>query len=250
MNIIDTIEREQMRKDLPDFGPGDTVRVRPSRRGQSRTYTGVRRRRDRQERKWRYADLHRQEVVGGNRRREGVSPSFAQDRQDRSSSIWRHPPGQAVLSPRSRRQEGQDPRAKTRTGIGMKRAAASFLEFAGLTLILAVLTAFAITFVAMAVVVQGSSMEPALHDGERVLVNKLVYRLQHPRRGEIVVFRHGAGPGRMLIKRVIGLPQEELAISGGLVYVNGAPLAEPYILERSARDHEPACPTAPLCAGR
>jgi signal peptidase I len=121
----------------------------------------------------------------------------------------------------------------------MKRAAASFLEFAGLTLIVAVLTAFAITFAAMAVVVQGSSMEPALHDGERVLVNKLVYRLRPTRRGEIIVFRHGPGPGRMLIKRVIGLPQEQLAISGGLVYVNGAALGESYILERSAHDHGP-----------
>ena len=97
----------------------------------------------------------------------------------------------------------------------MRRAAASFLQFAGLTLVVAVLTAFITTFAATAVVVQGSSMEPALHDGERVLVNKLVYRLRPPRRGEVVVFRHAAGC--MLIKRVIGLPQEELSISRGLV---------------------------------
>lgn len=121
----------------------------------------------------------------------------------------------------------------------MRRAAASFLQFAGLTLIVAVLTAFVITFAAMAVVVQGSSMEPALHDGERVLVNKLVYRLRPPRRGEIAVFRHGYMPGRMLIKRVIGLPQEELSISRGLVRVNGAPLVEDYILEPSEEDYGP-----------
>mgnify|MGYP000844251027 FL=1 len=119
----------------------------------------------------------------------------------------------------------------------MRRAAASFLQFAGLTLVIAVLTAFVVTFAAMAIVVQGSSMEPALHDGERVLVNTLVYRLRPPRRGEIVVFRHAAGC--MLIKRVIGLPQEELSISRGLVRVNGRPLVEDYILEPSEEDHGP-----------
>jgi len=119
----------------------------------------------------------------------------------------------------------------------MRRAAASFLQFAGLTLVIAVLTAFVVRFAAMAIVVQGSSMEPALHDGERVLVNTLVYRLRPPRRGEIVVFRHAAGC--MLIKRVIGLPQEELSISRGLVRVNGRPLVEDYILEPSEEDHGP-----------
>jgi signal peptidase I len=121
----------------------------------------------------------------------------------------------------------------------MRRAAATFLQFAGLMLIIAVLTAFAVTFVAVAVVVQGSSMEPALHDGERVLVNRLVYKLRHPRRGEIVVFRHGHMPGSMLIKRVIGMPQEELSIVRGLVHVNGAPITEDYTLERSAQDYGP-----------
>jgi len=121
----------------------------------------------------------------------------------------------------------------------MRRAAASFLQFAALTLIVVVSAAFVITFAAMAVVVQGSSMEPALHDGERVLVNKLVYGLRPPRRGEIVVFRHMAG--RMLIKRVIGLPQEELSISRGLVRVNGTLLVEDYILDPSKEDHGPVC---------
>ena len=122
----------------------------------------------------------------------------------------------------------------------MRRAAASFLQFAGLTLIISVLIAFITMFAAVAVVVQGSSMEPALHNGERVLVNKLVYRLRPPRRGEIVLFRHGHMPGRMLIKRVIGLPQEELSISRGLVRVDGRPLVEDYILEPSAEDYGPA----------
>lgn len=121
----------------------------------------------------------------------------------------------------------------------MRRAGASFLQLAGLTLIIAVLAAFIITFAATAVVVRGSSMEPALHDGERVLVNKLVYRLRPPRRGEIVVFGHRHMPGRMLIKRVVGLPQEELSISRGLVRVSGAPLVEDYILEPSEEDYGP-----------
>jgi len=72
-------------------------------------------------------------------------------------------------------------------------------------------------------------MEPTLHHGQYLMVNKLALRLGAPRRGDIVVFRSPQDAKRALIKRVIGLPGEEVSIRDGLVHINGQPLAEPYI---------------------
>lgn len=77
--------------------------------------------------------------------------------------------------------------------------------------------------------VDGHSMEPTLHDGQYLMVNKLAYRLGMPNRGDIVVFPSPQDGGRALIKRVVGLPGEEVAIAGGQVYINGARLMEPYL---------------------
>ena len=74
--------------------------------------------------------------------------------------------------------------------------------------------------------ITGESMEPTLRGGQLVALNKLAYRLETPRRGEIV----GVWTGRQLIvKRILGLPGEMIAMHDGKVYVNGAPLTEPYI---------------------
>ena len=77
--------------------------------------------------------------------------------------------------------------------------------------------------------IDGSSMEPNLHDGEYVIVNRIVYRLQPPRRGDIVVFQRDGK--REFIKRIIGLPGETIEIRGGRVLVNGIALEEPFIAQ-------------------
>lgn len=88
--------------------------------------------------------------------------------------------------------------------------------------------------------VDGHSMEPTLHDGQYLMVNKLAYRLGQPARGDIVVFPSPQDGGRALIKRVIGLPGEEIYISDGQVYINGARLMEPYLADtRSLGDWGP-----------
>ena len=86
------------------------------------------------------------------------------------------------------------------------------------TIILAVVLAFILRgFVAETFIVDGYSMEPSLHNGERLLVNKLAYRLGEPERGDIVVFRFPLDPSRDFIKRVIGLPGDEIEVRGNRV---------------------------------
>src|SRR5919107_915334 len=87
-----------------------------------------------------------------------------------------------------------------------------------------------VVFVMQPVKVEGTSMLPRLHDGERIFVNKLVYyHLPKLERGDIVVFWYPDDPDKSYIKRVIGLPGELMEIRDGIIYVNGQELKEPYI---------------------
>jgi signal peptidase I len=76
--------------------------------------------------------------------------------------------------------------------------------------------------------IEGQSMEPNLHDGEYVLIDKISYLLHAPERGDVVVFTPPNNE-RDYIKRVIGLPGDTVEVRGGQVYVNGAALEEPYL---------------------
>jgi signal peptidase I len=79
--------------------------------------------------------------------------------------------------------------------------------------------------------VVGTSMINTLHEGDRVLVNRLSYRLHDPNRGDVVVLHRLAGTTneRDLIKRVIGLPGETVEIRDCQVYIDGRLLVEPYL---------------------
>ena len=90
---------------------------------------------------------------------------------------------------------------------------------------------FLITFVAQAFRVQGTSMEPLLHDGDRIVVNKLKYRFQAIERGDVVVFWYPRDPSVSFIKRVIALPGDTVDLRSGQVYVNERPLPEAYLQE-------------------
>jgi signal peptidase I len=76
--------------------------------------------------------------------------------------------------------------------------------------------------------IEGQSMEPNLHDGEYVLIDKISYLLHSPERGDVVVFTP-PNNDRDYIKRVIGLPGDTVEIKGGRVLVNGVVLDEPYL---------------------
>lgn len=97
-------------------------------------------------------------------------------------------------------------------------------------LVVSLLVALAIrTFVAESFVVQGHSMEPTLHHGERVLVLKLHYRWRPPQPGQIVVFRPPQQPGGEYIKRVVAGPGSVVSLRDGRVYRDGQPVQEPYV---------------------
>jgi signal peptidase I len=77
-------------------------------------------------------------------------------------------------------------------------------------------------------------MEPTLHTNQYLLVNKVSYMVGEPKRGDVVVHRFPQDPRRDFIKRVVALPGEEIEVRGGVVYVDGKALTEPYILSRPA----------------
>ena len=77
--------------------------------------------------------------------------------------------------------------------------------------------------------VDGPSMEPNFHNKEYMLISKLSYRLHEPHRGDPIVFRPPIAPRDTWIKRIIGLPGEEITIKDGKIYINGKLLKEDYL---------------------
>jgi signal peptidase I len=181
-----------------------------------------------------------------------------------------------------RREPYQDPdeRASWSARIRQKRKDMPLWQELPLLLIVAFCLAVLVrTFLVQAFFIPSGSMEPKLAVGDRVLVNKIVYDVRQPERGEIVVFRgtdnwapenqvdNNIGffaklgrtvgdlvgvsqPGEKdFIKRVIGLPGDTVACCDpqGRVTVNGYPLDEPYVTENSPID---APPNARECHSR
>ncbi len=85
-------------------------------------------------------------------------------------------------------------------------------------------------FVLGSVQIDGTSMEATLHDGECHLVNRWIFYFRAPRRGELVVIRDNVDDN-LCVKRIVGLPEEQLQIKQGRVYINGRPLPESYLTQ-------------------
>jgi signal peptidase I len=97
------------------------------------------------------------------------------------------------------------------------------------TLILSVVLFVGINAVSARIRVDGDSMVPTLASGEYVIVSRISYRLSAPQRGDIIVFHFPGNPQEEYIKRVIGLPGDEVLVKSGQLYVNGQLLNEIYI---------------------
>lgn len=97
------------------------------------------------------------------------------------------------------------------------------------TLLLALLIYLVINALTGRFYVRGSSMEPSLHNGQYLIVSKISYLFGEPRRGDVVVFVAPGNGKEDYIKRIIGLPGEEVEIRDGAVWINGYRLEEPYL---------------------
>lgn len=128
--------------------------------------------------------------------------------------------------------------------VGARGRPWGWLVLPGVALLLAVLVR---GFVAEPRLIISDSMEPALAYGDRLLMEKVSYRLRPPRAGDIVVFeplpgvdRRGAHRVDAHIKRVIGLPGQVVQVHEGRVLIDGQPLQEPYVAEPPAYEWGPA----------
>jgi signal peptidase I len=128
------------------------------------------------------------------------------------------------------RPDAEPPRRRSRAGRAVR-------SVGGYLALLAVGLAAALALKAFVVepfFIPSPSMVPALEPGDRVIVDKLRYRLADPHRGDVVVFDRPANAGgsaeiKNLIKRVIALPGDQIEAHDGAVYRNGQRLAEPYL---------------------
>ena len=182
----------------------------------------------------------------------GVTDSSADDDPDAS-----------VPDEASEDQTRRQPRsADTRDGSGA--GASTFLRELPVLILVAFVLAFLLrTFVVQVFFIPSSSMEPTLQIDDRMAVEKITFRFREPRRGDIVVFEEGdtsltdptggdrflRGVGQFLglvpasardfVKRVIATGGDEVRIEDGQVYVNDAPLDEPYVVFPDNDDYGP-----------
>ena len=115
-----------------------------------------------------------------------------------------------------------------------------FREYAEAAVIAIVLALFIRTFVVQAFKIPSGSMEPTLLVGDHILVNKFLYGIKipfinktlipisEPERNDVIVFIYPVDKSKDFIKRVIGLPGDEIEIVGNKIYINGKPFEDKY----------------------
>lgn len=114
-------------------------------------------------------------------------------------------------------KSAQNGSVKKRTRV---RALALSLFEVGETVIIALVAVLIIrSFIAKPFLVSGSSMEPSFYNGDYLLIDEFSYRFSEPERGDIIVFKYPGNPKTFYIKRIIGLPGEEVVINKGIVAV-------------------------------
>ena len=84
-------------------------------------------------------------------------------------------------------------------------------------------------FVVQGFYIPSGSMRTTLLEGDRILVNKFIYKFGDPHRGDVIVFKFPSNMKETLVKRVIGLPGDTVELTGGAMYVNSKKLKEPYV---------------------
>jgi signal peptidase I len=97
------------------------------------------------------------------------------------------------------------------------------------TIVLTLLMFLVIRFAVQNFNVEGPSMEPTLHDGELILVDKWSYLFRAPARGDVIVFVAPPHPDQDYVKRIIGLPGDRITVDNTKVYIDGVLLNETYV---------------------
>jgi signal peptidase I len=122
-----------------------------------------------------------------------------------------------------------------RTGLSFAAIARELVE----TLLLTALIFISIRALGQNFRIEGYSMEPNLHQGQYLIVNKFIYYLQPPQRGDIIVFEYPRSVDRDFIKRVMGIPGDTVEVRPGQIFVNGEQIEEPYKPEQPAYSYGP-----------
>ncbi len=101
------------------------------------------------------------------------------------------------------------------------------------TIVISVIIALIITMFIRPTLVLEYSMYPTIKQYDYLIINKITYKINQPRHGDIVVFKSEllteGGKKKQLIKRIIGIPGDTMEIKDGVVYRNGEPLKEDFI---------------------
>jgi signal peptidase I len=121
-----------------------------------------------------------------------------------------------------------NPFEEPRKSSSLKRALSGLFEVLQM-LVMALVLYFIIDAAIARVRVFNISMEPTLVQGEILMVNKLQYKFRDMQYGDIITFHYPLDPERDYVKRLIGLPGDEVVIENSEVFVNGLELYEPYI---------------------
>ena len=122
--------------------------------------------------------------------------------------------------------QSSNPRTHARTGPSTTEVVREIIE----TLLLTFFIFWLVNSMDGRYRIDGSSMNPTLYNEQYLIINNLSYLLEEPQRGEIIVFRHPRSDMN-LIKRVIGVPGDEIEIRDGQVFINGTVVPEPFIRE-------------------
>jgi signal peptidase I len=137
-----------------------------------------------------------------------------------------------------------DSRGRTRGETGAKAASQAGKKAgalrAAVEVVVIVAAAFVVALLVQAFLVKPFtihqvSMRPTLEEGDRILLNRLTYHFRDPARGDIVVFRSPIAPGEDLVKRIVAISGDRVAVTGGRLWVNGAVQYEPYLLNQTFR---------------
>lgn len=157
------------------------------------------------------------------------------------TGAWALDAGGAATMPLSGRAHGSEgggtageegprvPPGVGRTRLAFRRLGEELLAWFKTLASAAVYATLIVTFGFQVARVEGQSMAPTLADQDRLIVNKFIYRVSEPRRGDIVMLYYPLNPDKSFVKRVIAEEGDQVRIVDGRVFVNEVPLADAYV---------------------